>query len=354
MFGAVREMVRKHRLLRREGQGNPDSQVFRSSIRVMKGVIYRLGAPSPKDCTLNSSFCQVLCYAGELFMKVNVPSLLLVLVVLAAPGQVSADVTFPQNGSSLTYTALATAQTSQGNISATSSDSYSFQQAGTQWNVTETITGKITCFPPTAQLSVRFLTTADIMGVQSTVSNDPSIDIKVSYLVRDRVVESTPIGSSVPAGYSAKCTLGGNDVASVSQATPALYASGFRYYVLFYIQPTGITVGSSVPVAIMTSTISGVQNVTVLNTPRPALVGTLTGIISGTLYWDRDSGILLLGQSTSSSQSDRMALTYSTVPIAEFHLPQVVAIITTIFVLFALTGNRKQATNPHRFNKSGN
>jgi hypothetical protein len=39
MFGAVKEMVRRHRLPRREGQGNPDSRVFRFSIRVMRGVI---------------------------------------------------------------------------------------------------------------------------------------------------------------------------------------------------------------------------------------------------------------------------------------------------------------------------
>jgi hypothetical protein len=253
--------------------------------------------------------------------------------------------TFPQNGSTLTYATLTTAQTLQGNITATSTDSYNFQQIGTQWNVTEMITGKIICSPPAAQLSVRFRTTSDLMGTNSIVSNDPNIDIKVSYVVQDRVVESTPIGSNVPAGYSAKCTLGGNDVASISQATPALYASGFRYYVLFYIQTAGVNVGSSVPVAIMTSTISGIQNVTVLNTSRPALAGTLTGIISGRLYWDRNSGILLLEESNSGTQSERMSLISSTVPIPEFQLSQVVALVTTAIVLFAF--GRKSKTIPN-------
>jgi len=266
----------------------------------------------------------------------------LVLALAAAPSQVSADITFPQNESTLTYATFITAGTSQGNVTAATTDSYNFQQIGNQWNVTETITGKISCFPPGAQLSVRFLTTSDLMGANSIVSNDPNIGIKVSYMVQDRVVESTPIASNVPAGYSAKCTLRGDDLASVSQATPPLYAYSFRYYVLFYIQTTGVTEGSSVHVAIMTLTISGIQNVTVLNTSRPALVGTVTGIISGMLYWDRYSGILLLEESTSSTQSERMLLTYSTVPIPEFQLSQVVAIVTLSIVLFALAGNRKR------------
>jgi hypothetical protein len=281
-------------------------------------------------------------------MKISGALMLLVLALMATPSQVFAGITFPQNGSSLTYASFVTAKTAQGNITAASTDSYSFQQTGNQWNVTETITGKITCSPPAAQLSVRFLTTSDIMGANSIVSNDPNVVIKVSYVVQDRVVQSTPIGSNVPAGYSAKCTVGGSDVASISQATPALYASGFRYYVLFYVQPTGVAAGSSVPVAIMSSTISGVQNVTVLNTSRPALVGTITGIIGGTLYWDRDSGILLLEESTSSTQSDRMLLTYSTVPIPEFELSQIVAIVTTTIALFALAVNRKRPRSTSR------
>ncbi len=277
-------------------------------------------------------------------MKISSASMLLVLALVATPSQVFASMTFPQNGSSLTYASFVTSKTSQGNITAASTDSYSFQQTGSQWNVTERITGKITCSPQAAQLSVRFRTTSDIMGANSIVSNDPNIDIKVSYVVQDRVVESTPIGSNVPAGYSAECTVGGIDVAAVSQATPALYVSGFRYYVLLYIQTAGVAVGSSVPVAIMTSTISGIQNVIVLNTSRPAFVGTITGITSGSLYWDRDSGILLSEESTSSTQSERMLLTYSTVPIPEFELSQIIAIVTTTITLFALAVNRKR---PH-------
>jgi hypothetical protein len=267
----------------------------------------------------------------------------LVLALAAAPSQVSADITFPQNESTLTYATFITAGTSQGNVTATSTDSYSFQQIGNQWNVTETITGKINCFPPGAQLSIRFRTTSDLMGANSTVSNDPNISIRVSYMMQDRVVESTPIGSNVPAGYFAKCTLEGNDLASVTQGTPALYAYAFRYYVLFYIQTAGVTVGSSVSVAILTSTITGIQNVTVLTTSRPALVGTVTGIISGMLYWDRYSGILLMEESkTGSTESERMLLIQSTVPISEFQLSQVVAIVTLSIVLFALAGNRKR------------
>jgi hypothetical protein len=270
----------------------------------------------------------------------------LVLALAAAPSQVSADITFPQNESTLTYATFMTAGTSQGNVTAVSTDSYSFQQIGNQWNVTETITGKITCFPPAAHLSVRFGTTSDFMGANSSVSTDPNILIKVSYMIQNRTIESTPIGPNVAAGYSAKCTLEGNDLASVflSQGTPALYASPFiRYYVLFYIQTAGVTVGSSVPVAILTSTITGIQNVTVLNTSRPALVGTVTGIISGMLYWDMHSGILLMEESkTGSTESERMLLIQSTVPIPEFQLSQVVAIVTLSIVLFVLAGNRKR------------
>ena len=163
-------------------------------------------------------------------------------------------------------------------------------------------------------MSVRFHTTSDIMGANSTVSSDPNIEIKVSYLIQDRIVKSTPIGPNVPVGYSAKCTLGGNDLGSVDQATEALYASSLRYYVLFYIQTIGITEGTLVPISLLTATISGTQNVTVLNTTRPALVGTLTGFISGSLYWDKDSGILLMSESTSSVQSDKISLINSTFP----------------------------------------
>ena len=127
-------------------------------------------------------------------MKIRNALMLLVLALVATPTQVFAGIIFPQNGLSLTYASFVTAKTSQGNITAASTDSYSFQQTGNQWNVTERITGKITCFPQAAQLSVRFRTTSDIMGANSIVSNDPNIDLKVSYVVQDRVVESTPIG----------------------------------------------------------------------------------------------------------------------------------------------------------------
>ena len=267
-----------------------------------------------------------------------------VLALAASPSQVAAEVPFPQNGSTLTYAVFDSAATSQGNITVASVDSYSFQQIGNQWNVTETIKGKITCTPNTAQLSVRFRTTSDIMGTNSIVSNDPNINIMVSYVVQDRVVESTSIGSNTPAGYSAECTLAGSAIASLSQATPALYTSGFRYYVIFYIQASGLGVGSSVPVAIMTSTISGTQNVLVLNTSRFALVGTLAGMISGVLYWDRASGILLVEESTSGTQSERISLTQSTVPIPEFEFPQI-ATIVAISILFALAKRYRKSSH---------
>ena len=239
-----------------------------------------------------------------------------VLALAAAPSQVSVDLSFPQNGATLSYAYVTTAKTPQGNITATSTDSYVLQQMGSQWNVTETITGKISCPSPAAQLSVRFHTISDIMGVNSTVSTVPNIEIRVSYVVQDRIVKSTPIGPNMPAGYSAKCTLGGIDLGSIDQDTEALYPGTLRYYVLFYIQTAGVTQESLVPVSLLTATISGTQNVTVLDTSRSALVGTLTGFISGSLYWDRDSGILLLMESTSPTQSDRMLLINSTYPFS--------------------------------------
>ena len=267
---------------------------------------------------------------------------LIVCVLVAAPTQVSASETFPQNGSVLAYLTSVGARASQGNITATLTDSYSFLQMGDQWNVTEILSGKIACFPSTASLSVRFLTTSDVMGAKAIVSNDPNIDIRVSYVLRDRVVESTPIGPNVPIGFSAKCTAGGVDIGPISEATPALYASGFQYYVLFYIQPSGLGVGSSVPVAIMTSTISGTQTLVVFNTSRLALVGTVAGMMSGVLYWDRESGILLLEESTSNTQYESMTLISSSVPVPEFQFPQIIAILaTSILLLFALGRNRK-------------
>lgn len=272
----------------------------------------------------------------------GVLTFLVVCTLLVTTTQVSAIDTFRENGSALVYSTSISAKTSQENITAALTDSYSFLQIGDQWNVTETLTGKIICSPSTARLSVRFRTPSDIMGTNSTVSNDPNIGIKVSYVVQDRVVQSTPIGPNVPIGFSAKCTSSGVDIGPISQATPALYASSFRYYVLFYIEPSGLGVGSSVPVAIMTSTISGTQTLVVLNTPRLALVGTLTGVISGIMYWDRESGILLLEESTSSTQSESMMLISSTAPIPEFHLPQITLILTISILLFAFVRNRKR------------
>jgi hypothetical protein len=237
-----------------------------------------------------------------------------VLALAATASRVSADMAFPQSGATLTYAYLTTSKTSQGNITATSTDSYSFQQIGNQWNVTETLAGKITCSTSTAQLSVRFHKISDIMGANSSVSTDPNIDIRVSYVIQDRIVRSTPIGPNAPVGYSAKCTLGGNDFGVINVDTEAVLAGTLRYYVLFYIQTARVTQGSLVPVSLLTATISGTKNVTVLNTSRPALVGTLTGFISGSLYWDRDSGILLLAETTSAVQSDRMLLINSSLP----------------------------------------
>ncbi len=281
-------------------------------------------------------------------MKVSWLSVILVLALTLAiaPSRVSAETPFPQNGSTLTYSVFMTAKSSQGNITATSTDSYSFQQIGNEWNVTETVIGKISCHPPTADLSVRYRTISDIFGVNSSVSSDPNILIKVSYMVQNRTIVSTPIGPNVAAGYFAKCSLGGKDIASVGQATPALYVSPFiRYYVMFHIQTAGVGVGTLVPVGILPSTITAIESVAVMNTSRPALVGTITGIISGRIYWDQESGILLLEESTNGIQSERMLLSYSTVPIPEFRLSQVaLGVATSVVLLFALAGNRKRSS----------
>jgi hypothetical protein len=246
--------------------------------------------------------------------KTSILFVLLVLVVVAAPTQVSADLAFPQNGATLTYSLLSTAGTSQGNITATSTDSYSFQQIGNQWNVTEMITGKVTCFPSTAQLSVKFHTRSDIMGVNSSVSTNPNINIPVSYVIQDRIIMSSSIGPNAPVGFTAKCALGETDVGTIYQDTGAVLAGGLLTYVFFYIETAGLTKGSTVHISIMTVTISGTQNVTVMNIPRPAFVGTISGIFGGTFYWDRDSGILLLAESTANGQSDRMLLTNTSIP----------------------------------------
>ena len=250
----------------------------------------------------------------------------------ATPSQVSADIIFPRMA--LSYATLTTAKSSQGNITATSMDSYSFQQIGSQWNVAETIAGKITCSPSTAQLNVRFQTRSDIMGVNSSVSTDPNIEIPVSYVVQDRIIMSTPIGPNAPVGYTAKCTLGGTEVGTISEDTGAVLAGSLPSYVWFYIQTAGVTQGSVVHISIMTLTISRTQNVTVMNTSRPAFVGTITGFFGGTFYWDRDSGILLLAETTTGPQSDRMMLVNSTLPFTG----------TTTTVLATTSTTASQAT----------
>jgi hypothetical protein len=238
---------------------------------------------------------------------------LLVLILVTMPSQATADTAFPQNGSTLTYSLLTTAKTSQGNITAASTDSYTLQQVGNQWNVTETLSGKITCSPSAAQLNVKFHTRSDIMGINSSVSTDPNIEIPVSYVIQDRLIISTPISPNAPVGFTAKCSLGGTDVGTINQDTGAVLAGSMPGYVWFYIETAGVTQGSAVPISTVTATISGMQNVTVMSTSRPALVGTISGFISGSFYWDRDTGILLL-EETTGLQSDRMQLVSSNLP----------------------------------------
>ena len=233
------------------------------------------------------------------------------VIVAATPSQVFADSSFPHDGATLTYSVTTTGQGSPGSIVAVANDSYKFSKLGDGWNVTETLTGKITCSPSSATLSVKYQTTSDIMGQNATATNNPNILIQVSYVVKDRIVESTSIGPNVPAAYMATCNFGGNNVASIAGGTAALYAFGFKFYVFIYIQAAGVAQGSSVPVSIMAATISGTQNLQVLGKSRTALVGTMSGFISGTMYWDSSSGILLLEKSTSGMQTEQMQLTAS-------------------------------------------
>jgi hypothetical protein len=61
----------------------------------------------------------------------------------------------------------------------------------------------------------------------------------------------------------------------------------------------------------MAATISGTQTVQVLGKSWTALVGTIPGLISGTMYWESNSGILLLEKSTSGVQTEQMQLIQS-------------------------------------------
>jgi hypothetical protein len=235
----------------------------------------------------------------------------LVLIVAVIPSQVFADKSFPHDGATLTYALTTTGQAAAGSILAFANDSYEFSTLGDGWNVTETFTGKITCSPSSATLSVKYQTTSDIMGQNAAASNNPNIRIQVSYVVKDRIVESTSIGPNVPADYIATCNFGGNNIASIAGGTAALYAFGFKFYVFIYIQPAGIGLGSTVPVSIMAATISGTQNLQVAGESRAALVGTLSGFATGNMYWDSTSGILLLAKLTSVTQTDQMQLVES-------------------------------------------
>jgi len=121
---------------------------------------------------------------------------------------------------------------------------------------------------------------------------------------------STPIGPNVPGIYFATCLLGGGNKISITGGTVALYTS-LRYYVFTYIQSTGLTPGCSMHVAITTATISGTQEIQALGEPRTALVGTISGFVSATMYWDSSTGILLLEKSASSLQTEQMQLIQS-------------------------------------------
>jgi hypothetical protein len=234
----------------------------------------------------------------------------LVLVVAIVPSHVSADISFPYEGAKLTYTIIDLANSSLGSIAAVANDSYTFSKLGDSWNVTERLVGKITCSPGTATLNVKYGTISDMMALKAAVSSSPNIVIQVSYITKDRLIVSTPIGPNVPAIYFATCNLGGGNKISIAGGTVALYTS-LRYYTFTYIQPTEVTPGCSIPVAITTATISGTQDIQALGNPRAALVGTISGFVFATMYWDSSSGILLLEKSASSLQTEQMQLIQS-------------------------------------------
>lgn len=236
----------------------------------------------------------------------------LVLAIAIMPNCVFGGNSFPHDGATLTYAITTTDQTASGSIVAVANDSYKFSALGDGWNVTETLTGKITCSPSSGTLSVKYQTTSDIMGQNATATNNPNILIQVSYVVNDRMIESTAIGPNVPAAYMATCNFGENNglpiTADIAGGTAAIDAAGFKYYVPVYIQTAGLAQGSSVPVSIMTATISGTQTVQALGKSWNALVGTMSGFDTGTMYWDSTSGILLSAKLTSIAQTDQMQL----------------------------------------------
>lgn len=244
-------------------------------------------------------------------MKTSGVSVFLVLIVAVMPSQAFAESSFPHDGATLTYAMTTTGHGSPGSIVAVANDSFRFSKSGDGWNVTETVVGKITCSSSSATLSVKYSTQSDFMGQNAAATNNPNILIQVSYVVEGRMVASTSIGPNVPAAYSATCNFGGNNEASISGGTPALYASAFKFYVFIYIQPAGVAQGSSVPVSIMAATISGTQTIQALGKSWTALVGTIPGLITGTMYWEKNSGILLLEKDTSGMQTDQMQLTKS-------------------------------------------
>ena len=235
----------------------------------------------------------------------------LAIVLAIMPSHVSAGMSFPHDGAKLTYQIIEMDNSSFGSISAVTNDTYFFSKLGDSWNVTETLTGKIACSPSTGTLTIKYGTTSDIMGQNATALKSSNISIQVSYIVKDRMVLSTPIGPNVPASYEATCNFGGINQVFTSGGTPAVDASAFKYYVLTYIQPAGVSPGSSVPVSIMTATITGTQNVQVLGKSRTAFVGTISGLLSGIMYWDSSSGILLLAKSTIGDMTEQVQLVQS-------------------------------------------
>jgi hypothetical protein len=236
----------------------------------------------------------------------------LVLAIAVMPSHVSAAISFPHDGAKLTYLVTEMGNSSFGSIAAVTNDTYFFSKLGDSWNVTEILVGKISCSPNTGTLTVKYGTLSDIMGLNATALRSPNIFIQVSYIIKDRMVLSTPIGTNVPASYEATCNFGGIKEVLTGGGTPAPYASAFKYYVFTYIQPEGVSKGSTIPVAIMQATISGTQTVQALGRSWTALVGTIPGLISGTIYWESNSGILLLEKSTTGMgagmQTEQMQL----------------------------------------------
>jgi hypothetical protein len=232
----------------------------------------------------------------------------MILGMAVVPSHVSARISFPHDGARLEYAITDMSNSSFGSIAAVANDSYTFSKLGDSWNVTEILVGRIACSPTAATLSVKYGTTSDIFGQKASVSSSPNIFIQASYIINDRIIVSTSIGPKAPASYYATCTFREGNKISIAGGTVALYASTFKYYVFTYIDPTGVTQGTSVPVSIVTATISGTQPIQALGKSRTALVGTISGFVSATMYWEISSGILLLEKSTSTLQTEQMQL----------------------------------------------